>query len=384
MGSVGGNDPAGGGTENSLTEVVTDFPTLVSQDITKNYIKLVVGTFVAIGAGLAIPYIFFAITGLTDSITGGGDFFGGEAILSLFGIVPLFGSLIVAIVMGIFVGTQLDDERYAIVAAGVGSYLGFLGMILALVVSVQFVDTGMVTSVIGLEIGSLLKELIVAGIGVGVAGAGAGYIGHQMKTTILGFQREAETETNEEVGLVTAIKEIPTSIKEDHPRAGIKLIVAAFSMMGVGYGVMVIALGWIAGDVIAITLTLIASYSVVFSAPFLAVYLGMKIGETTNTAYGVAAGSIGALLGFGALILVMTVLGSFGPDPSVIDSVNSAGGAASGSSQNSGAGFIAGMLGMLPYGYEISRILIFGSIGSALAGGLAAYTADESQRGVEA
>lgn len=383
MGSVGGSDPGSGGTETSLTDVVTEFPTIVSQDITKRYIKLVGGIFVAIGAGLAIPYVLFSITGLTDSVTGGGDFFGGAAMLSLFGIVPLFGSLIVAVVMGIFVGTQLDDERYAIVAAGVGSYLGFIGMILALVISVQFVDSGMISSVIGLEIGSLLQELLVAGTGVGVAGAGAGYVGHRMTETIVDPQQDVVA-GSEDVSLLTAVREIPASIKEDRPKAGIKLIVSAFAVMGVGYGVMVIALGWIAGETIAVTLSLIASYSVVFSAPFLAVYLGVKVGETSSTAHGVAAGSVGALFGFTALIVVMTVLGSFGPDPSILEGVESTGQAVSGTGQGSATGFIPGLLGLLPYGYEVSRILVFGGIGTAIAGGLAAFTADGSQRGVEA
>lgn len=379
MGSVGDSDPGSGGTETSLTDVVTEFPTIVSQDVTKRYIKLVCGIFVAIGAGLAIPYILFSITGLTDSITGGGDSLGGAAMLSLFGIVPLFGSLIVAVVMGIFAGSQLDDERYAIVAAGVGSYLGFIGMILALVISVQFVDSGMISSVIGLEIGSLLKELLVAGTGVGVAGAGAGSIGHRMKGTVVGARQDVVSGSGD-VGLLTAVREIPESIKEDRPKAGIKLIVSAFATMGVGYGVMVIALGWIAGETIAITLSLIASYSVVFSAPFLAVYLGVKVGENSNTAHGVAAGSVGALFGFTALVIVMTVLGSFGPDPSILEGVESAGGGAGGSA----SGFITGLLGFLPYGYEVSRILVFGGLGSAIAGGLAAFTADDSQRRVEA
>lgn len=369
-----------GEDEVSLVEVVTEFPTIVSQEVTKKYIKLVASVFVAIGAGLAVPYISFSVVGLTDAITGGGDFLGGAAILSLFGIVPLFASLFVAVMIGIFVGTETDDVRYGIVASGVGSYLGFIGMVLALVVATQFVDTGIVTSIIGLEIGSLLQELIVAGIGVGIAGCGGGYLGYKMKDTLHGEEQDAHSDEEGLGGLIAAIKNIPSSVKEPPVKSGIKLTAYAFGMVGIGYGIMVIALGWIAGDILAVTLTFIASYSVVFSAPFLAVYLGMKIGETSGMKHSVTAGSIGGLVGFVILVLVMSVLGSLGPDPGILEAVEGAGGAMEGDVGEAGTGLITGLVGTLPYGYEVSRIMIIGGIGSGIAGGLAAFSVNDYER----
>lgn len=380
MASPDGYPSDTGDHDDALTDVVTEFPTIVSEDVTKQYVRLVASVFVAIGVGLAIPYTLFSVLGLTDALTGNGGAISGAAILSLFGIVPFFGSLLVAVGMGIFVGAQLEDRRFAIVASGVGSYLGAVGLVLPLVLSAQLVGSGAATSLLGLQIDSLLQELIVAGVGIGIAGAGAGYVGHEMRETLRADRRAPGTDADGLDGLIATVKDLPSSVTEPPTRSGIKLSVYAFGVMGVGYGVTVILLGWIATDVIAVSLTLVASYAVVFSAPFLAVYLGVKIGRISDARHAVAAGSVGSFAGFVVLILVMTVLGSFGPSPSVVDGITSASGALQGDTQGAGSGLLMGAIGMIPFGYEVQYVTVVGGISSGVAGGLAGFSVNDYAR----
>lgn len=319
---------------------------------------------------------------------------GGAAILTQYALLPVFASGILAVGLGLHVGRRAEDELGAVAASGVGTYLGYLGFVLTTIVATRVVGSDFISSALGLTTEGLLSALVFVGVGVAFVGSATGY---------LGFRSAHATErsgADEGAADVAADPGEPTgdlttdggAESADSRRFGglfgagtgaslprtVRLTVYAFGLVGVGYGVSVVALTLGSGGVVPILVTLSASYAVVFSAPLLAAYFGSRVGRAAPTSRAVSLGFVGGGLGFVAMVLAMVVIGSFGPDAGLLNNFSSSlellqgniGAASSVFSQG-----IETVFGAVPRGYEISWILLLGGAGSALAGAVAAFAA---------
>jgi len=161
--------------------------------------------------------------------------------------------------------------------------------------------------------------------------------------------------------------------------------VYAFTLLGAGYGVSAILLDIATDGFVPILLTLLASHGIVFSAPLLAAYFGVKAGRMHSNGRAALVGFVGGGVGFASMVLVMTLLGSFGPDAGLLNNFSSSiellQGDISAASDILSEGTEI-LFGIVPRGYELSRILFIGGLASAIAGGIAAFAARGHERWV--
>lgn len=377
------SDSAHGDTIRLHRGFLSQLKTVLQQEPTKRWIQFIALVYTAIGVMISVQYAAILLLVNTQLPVG------GAAILTQYVLIPLFASGLLAVGLGLSVGSRSTGELAATAASGIGAYLGYLGFVLTIVVATRIVGSDFVSSAIGVTTEGLLSELIISGFGIALVGAGAGYLGFRYAVERDGTdtdspnsgQANADDDTvPRSRGPLAAL----TGTFTDKPTANTTwTTVYAFTLLGVGYGVSAILLNIATDGFVPILLTLLASHGVVFSAPLLAAYFGVKAGRMYSNSQAALVGFVGGGVGFVSMVLVMTLLGSFGPDAGLLNNFSSSiellqgdvGAASDILSEGTEM-----LFGIIPRGYELSRVLFIGGLGSAVAGGVAAYAAQGHER----
>lgn len=332
-------------------------------DESKAHVTMIAFTFVAIGAVLSLP--FGVMLFLWDFQVG----VGGAAIVSYLGVQTLFASGILAAGFGLYVGARSSDHVTALSASGVGSYLGYVGIVLTMVVAIRLVGSDVVVSSLGFEIEGFLAELLVAGLGIGIVGAGAGSLGYSSGAS-RPEPRDARRDERPDAGDV--LGRLPGTITDPETKRPVLTAVYAIGLVGLGYGVLTILLNFAAGAIVGPLLAYVASHAIVFSAPLFAAYLGGRAGASYSLDRALAVGVLGGGGGFVAMILVMILGGAYGPGADVATLASAGAGFVDGEYADAMVEMLEVSVSMSPQGYELSRILVIGTLASAIAGGVAA------------
>jgi len=375
----------------------------LQKEATQSWIKFITLIYLAVGAMFSIQYALILL--IFNSQIGPG----GTAIMTQYAIIPLFASGILAVGLGLFIGKQSDSEFSAVVASGIGTYLGYIGFVLTLVVTTRIVGSDFLSAAIGLTVEGLLSQLIFAGFGIAFVGAGSGYLGYRtnernigntVKTTnkkdSISQNNNQKIDSSEGDNMEGHNPENgPTSSRSIEDYRGIFtdssiapttwLVIYSFALIGAGYGILAVTLGFLMDGIVAMQLTWIASVGIIFSAPLLAAYFGMRAVREHPTREAIKIGFIGGGFGFIILALIMVLFGTFGPDSVLLDDLISIFESVDGLVGALTAFNVAALeliVQLVPYGYEFSRILFIGAIGSAIAGGIAALSIKGSERWV--
>jgi len=392
------NNEDTGGTKILDRGILLKIRLLLHKESSQSQIKFITLIFLAVGIAFSIKYALLLF--ISNSLIGPG----GTAALTQYAVIPLFASGILAIGLSLIVGEQSNNRLSAIVVSGLGSYLGYLGFVSLLIITTRIVGSDLLSSAISLTVEGLLLQLIFAGFGVAVMGAGSGYLGFRKNKHKIGSplrNKSGENELNEKLSENNDDGSASTSAKSTTSHQPVESyrdiltdsstaptvwsFIYSYSLFGVGYGILAITLGFLLGGFVAIQLSWIASVAIIFSTPLLAAYLGMKAMRTHPFHEASKIGVLGGGFGFISLIFVMIIFGAFVPDSVVVDEFAEVIGSAD--------GFIDGLLAfnltlievyfqLIPSGYEFSRILFIGAIGNAIAGGLGALLFNYSQRWV--
>jgi len=383
--------------------ILSKIKLVLQRDTTQSRIKFITLVYLVVGAMFSIQYALILF--IFNSQIGPG----GTAVLTQYAIIPLFASGILAVGLCLFIGKQSNSDFSAVVTCGLGTYLGYIGFVSTLVITTRIVGSDFLSAAIGLTVEGLLSQLIFAGFGIAFVGAGAGYLGFRTSkqnirnTDIKTNQKDKISQTDDEKTNPEYTDDESTLDTENRTssRRSIEsyrgiftdssiasttwLVVYSFSLIGVGYGILAVILGFLMDGIVAMQLTWIASVGIIFSAPLLAAYFGMKTVREYSTSEATKIGVVGGGFGFIALVLIMILFGTFGPDSVLLDDLVSAFDSVDSFASALAAINIAALelvVQLVPYGYEFSRILFIGTIGSAIAGGLGALLINYSERWV--
>lgn len=365
----------------------------LQRDATQDRIRFIVLVYITVATAASVQYAGLLLI-VNSQLPAG-----GAAILTQYVLLPVFASGILAVGLGLHVGKRSEDEMGAVAASGIGTYLGYIGFVLATVVATRVVGSDFISSALGLTTEGLLSELVFVGLGVGFVGAGTGYLGFRSKRATDRPDADGETDARAVAGPDEPTADVATdggeadtgsrlfgglfgALAGPSPARTTWMTVYAFALVGVGYGISTVAVSVGSTGFVPILISLSASYAIVFSAPLLAAYFGSQVGRSTSTPRAVSIGFVGGGLGFVALVLAMVVIGSFGPDAGLLNNLSSSVELLQGNVGAASSVFAQGIetvFGAVPRGYEISRILLLGGVGSALAGAVAAFAAQDDR-----
>jgi len=165
------SDSAHGDTIRLHRGFLSQLKTVLQQEPTKRWIQFIALVYTAIGVMISVQYAAILLLVNTQLPVG------GAAILTQYVLIPLFASGLLAVGLGLYVGSRSTGELAATAASGIGAYLGYLGFVLTIVIATRIVGSDFVSSAIGVTTEGLLSELIISGFGIALVGAGAGYLG---------------------------------------------------------------------------------------------------------------------------------------------------------------------------------------------------------------
>jgi hypothetical protein len=144
---------------------------ILGEDLVQKYIKYCVGIFVVIGVGFSISFILLnALAPESFSNQLGGGELALAGLFITFMLTPLLSG-----VLGIIIGLEMQDNRKsASLAAGVGSFVGYLALLFTLIIAGGIVSDG------GSGVGEGLGAMLGWGLGVAIAGAASAAVTKQV------------------------------------------------------------------------------------------------------------------------------------------------------------------------------------------------------------
>jgi len=388
----------GGASEVSSGDVnkIQKFKSILNKKHSKENINFIGKLFLIIGIVVGIEYALVSLIGSNQFELG------GTAFSVQFGIFVLLASGVLSVLIGYHTGKNSPDGSVATVSSGVGTFFGALIILFCLLFVEQIISSDFVSDLAQLSVQGSLSMLFVYCIGVAVAGSISSYYGYLSSISLndnisdgKNTNQDYEKLSKNPINFTNQFKKIVLNGLSE-----IKTITYLFVFIGIGYGTSVLLLDVLSFDFeyVAIFIAFLGSYAILFFSPLLASVFGYRVGRTTPGTPGIIIAAVGSGLGFVLMFLTMTILGALGVSGNPLDLIEVFGGVLSGASANpidaiggfgevlSEAGttvdaLYGGLLSLMPRAYEISNIMIAGSIGTAVSGGLAAFITNHDTEG---